>query len=130
MHLTGCKKAVLTYVLLNTPEELTYEEKHNYDSMEKQYRIKTEYHHLSVYYDEDYIMCKDCFKQTHKCKDCVRPFIPEKFEVTMNDETNVIIKSRCRDCDYENFVKSYKENWLGLTPKDPRWKLSYSELNN
>jgi len=41
MHLTGCKKAVLTYVLLNTPEELTYEEKHNYDSMDKKYRIKT-----------------------------------------------------------------------------------------
>ena len=41
MHLTGCKKAVLTYVLLNTPEELTYEEKHNYDSLEKKYRIKT-----------------------------------------------------------------------------------------
>lgn len=41
MYLTGCKKAVLTYVLLNTPEELTYEEKHNYDSLEKKYRIKT-----------------------------------------------------------------------------------------
>lgn len=41
MHLTGCKKAVLTYVLLNTPEELTYEEKHNYDSLDKKYRIKT-----------------------------------------------------------------------------------------
>lgn len=41
MHLTGCRKAVLTYVLLNTPEELTYEEKHNYDSMDKKYRIKT-----------------------------------------------------------------------------------------
>ena len=41
MHLTDCKKAVLTYVLLNTPEELTYEEKHNYDSMDKKYRIKT-----------------------------------------------------------------------------------------
>lgn len=41
MHLTGCKKAVLTYVLLNTPDELTYEEKHNYDNMPKEYRIKT-----------------------------------------------------------------------------------------
>ena len=41
LHLTGCKKAVLTYVLLNTPEELTYEEKHNYDNLDKQYRIKT-----------------------------------------------------------------------------------------
>lgn len=41
MHLTGCKKAVLTYVLLNTPEELTYEDKHNYDNMDKKYRIKT-----------------------------------------------------------------------------------------
>ena len=41
MHLTGCKKAVLTYVLLNTPEELTYEDKHNYDNMDKKNRIKT-----------------------------------------------------------------------------------------
>ena len=41
MHLTGCKKAVLTYVLLNTPEELTYEEKHNYDNVDKKYKIKT-----------------------------------------------------------------------------------------
>jgi hypothetical protein len=51
MHLTGCKKAVLTYVLLNTPEELTYEEKHNYDSMEKQYRIKT----FEIEYSEEVI---------------------------------------------------------------------------
>lgn len=41
MHLTGCKKAVLTYVLLNTPDELTYEEKHNYDNVDKKYKIKT-----------------------------------------------------------------------------------------
>lgn len=41
MHLTGCKKAVLTYVLLNTPEELTYETQHNYDSVNKEYKIKT-----------------------------------------------------------------------------------------
>lgn len=51
MHLTGCKKAVLTYVLLNTPEELTYEEKHNYDNLDKKYRIKT-YH---VDYDVEII---------------------------------------------------------------------------
>jgi len=41
MHLTGCKKAVLTYVLLNTPPELTYEAKYNYDELDKKYRIKT-----------------------------------------------------------------------------------------
>lgn len=40
MHLTRCKKARLVYVLLNTPEELTYEEKHNYDDMDAKYRIK------------------------------------------------------------------------------------------
>ena len=41
MYLTGCKKAVLTYVLLNTPEELTYEPQHNYDNVAKEYKIKT-----------------------------------------------------------------------------------------
>lgn len=41
MHLTGRKKATLVYVLLNTPEELHWEEQHNYDSLDKQYRIKT-----------------------------------------------------------------------------------------
>ena len=51
MHLTGCKKAVLTYVLLNTPEELTYEEKHNYDNMDKKYRIKT----FEIEYSEEVI---------------------------------------------------------------------------
>ena len=51
MRLTGCKKAVLTYVLLNTPEELTYEEKHNYDSMDKKYRIKT----FNIDYSEEVI---------------------------------------------------------------------------
>lgn len=51
MHLTGCKKAVLTYVLLNTPEELTYEEKHNYDNMDKKYRIKT----FTIEYSEEVI---------------------------------------------------------------------------
>jgi len=51
MHLTGCKKAVLTYVLLNTPEELTYEEKHDYDNVDVKYRIKT----YSFNYDESVI---------------------------------------------------------------------------
>ena len=41
MHLTGCKKAVLTYVLLNTPDFMIYETKHEYDAMDKKYRIKT-----------------------------------------------------------------------------------------
>lgn len=42
MHLTGCKRAGLVYVLLNTPEELLgYESIHNYDHLESKYRIKT-----------------------------------------------------------------------------------------
>lgn len=41
MHLTGCKKAVLTYVLLNTPEELTFEEKHDYSNVDEKFKIKT-----------------------------------------------------------------------------------------
>lgn len=51
MELTGCKKAVLVYVLLNTPDELTYEEKHNYDNLDKKYRIKT----YKIDYDESVI---------------------------------------------------------------------------
>ena len=41
MHLTGKKKARLVYILLNTPENLTYETPHNYDAIDKKYRIKT-----------------------------------------------------------------------------------------
>ena len=41
MHLTGCRKAVLTYVLLNTPQELTYEPQHNYDNIDQKFKIKT-----------------------------------------------------------------------------------------
>jgi hypothetical protein len=51
MHLTGCKKACLVYVLLNTPEELTYEEKHNYDDMDAKYRIK----HFEIEYNAEVI---------------------------------------------------------------------------
>lgn len=51
MHLTGCKKAVLTYVLLNTPEELTYEPQHNYDNVDKKYKIKT----FEIEYDPEVI---------------------------------------------------------------------------
>jgi hypothetical protein len=51
MHLTGKRKASLVYVLLNTPEELQYEEKHNYDAMEKKYKIKT----FAIDYSEDVI---------------------------------------------------------------------------
>ena len=40
MHLTGKKKARVVYVLLNTPEELRWEEKHDYSNMDKKYRIK------------------------------------------------------------------------------------------
>ena len=51
MHLTGCKKAVLVYVLLNTPEELTFETKHNYDNVSKEYKIKT----FEIDYDAEVI---------------------------------------------------------------------------
>ncbi len=51
MELTGCKKAVLVYVLLNTPDELIYERKHIYDDLDKKYRIKT----YEVEYDAEVI---------------------------------------------------------------------------
>lgn len=51
MHLTGCRKAVLTYVLLNTPEELTFETKHNYDNVSKDFKIKT----FEIEYDAEVI---------------------------------------------------------------------------
>jgi len=51
MHLTGKRKSRLVYVLLNTPEELLYEEKHSYDNMDKKYRIKT----YEIEYSEDVI---------------------------------------------------------------------------
>ena len=41
MHLTGKSKARLVYLLLNTPEKLTYEPQHKYDNVDKKYRIKT-----------------------------------------------------------------------------------------
>lgn len=51
MHLTGCTKAVLTYVLLNTPEEVVYETPQNYDDLDKKYRIKT----FEIVYDSSVI---------------------------------------------------------------------------
>ena len=51
MHLTGCTKAVLTYVLLNTPEEVVYETPQNYDDLDKKYRIKT----FEIDYDQNVI---------------------------------------------------------------------------
>lgn len=70
MELTGCKKAVLTYVLLNTPEELQYEEKHNYDVMEKKYKIKT----FEIQYSEDVIA--DLKQRVTN----IRNFIKENYE--------------------------------------------------
>ena len=70
MHLTGCRKAVLTYVLLNTPEELTYEEKHNYDAMDKKYRIKT----FEIEYSEKVIA--DLKERVTN----IRTFITENYE--------------------------------------------------
>ena len=51
MWLTGKRKARVVYVLLNTPEHLTYEPQHNYDHLDKKYRIKA----FSVDYDQSFI---------------------------------------------------------------------------
>src|SRR5690606_5995419 len=41
LHLTGRKKGRVVYLLLNTPEEISpYEVKHDYNSIDKKYRIK------------------------------------------------------------------------------------------
>lgn len=39
MHLTGLKKAILVYCLINTPENIQ-NESYNYDNLEKKFRIK------------------------------------------------------------------------------------------
>lgn len=52
MHITGCKKAELVYVLLNTPEKLTWEAQHNYDNIAKEYRIKS----YKIDYDPEVIL--------------------------------------------------------------------------
>ncbi len=49
MALTGKRKARLVYVLLNTPEEISpWELKHDYNELDKKYRIKT----FTIEYDE------------------------------------------------------------------------------
>ena len=49
MHLTQKDKAQLVYVLMNTPEELTFEESHDYTEINSKYRIKT----FDIEYDEE-----------------------------------------------------------------------------
>lgn len=51
MHLTGKTKSRLVYVLLNTPEELTWEQQNDYSNLDKKYRIKT----FSIDYDKSVI---------------------------------------------------------------------------
>ena len=51
MHLTGKRKAQLVYVLMNTPDELTYEFSHDYSEITSNYRIKT----FDIDYDEEII---------------------------------------------------------------------------
>lgn len=51
MHLTGCKSAKLVYVLLDTPESLTYEIKRTYEHLEKKFRIKS----YDIEYDQSVI---------------------------------------------------------------------------
>ena len=41
MHLTGKRKAQLCYVLMNTPEDLTFDEPIDYAEIDSKYRIKT-----------------------------------------------------------------------------------------
>jgi hypothetical protein len=52
MHLTGARKAVLCYLLMNTPEAITWETPHDYSGMDKKYRIKT----YQVHYDAEVIV--------------------------------------------------------------------------
>jgi len=51
MHLTGRKKAQLVYVLMNTPEQLTFEDSHDYTNISSQYRIKS----FDIDYSEEVI---------------------------------------------------------------------------
>jgi len=51
MHLTGKRDAQLVYVLMNTPEELTLEESHDYSEINSKYRIKI----FEVEYQEEVI---------------------------------------------------------------------------
>jgi len=51
MHLTGKRKATLCYVLMNTPEHLSYEEPQDYTEVASKYRIKT----FNIEYDTEVI---------------------------------------------------------------------------
>ena len=51
MHLTGKRSAELVYCLMNTPEELTYEEVCDYSHLSSSYRIKS----FAIDYDEEVI---------------------------------------------------------------------------
>ena len=51
MHLTGKKKAELVYVLMNTPEDIGYEEVFDYSHLSHKYRIKS----FFIDYDEEVI---------------------------------------------------------------------------
>jgi hypothetical protein len=51
MHLTGKRKAELVYCLMNTPDELAYEDVFDYSNLSSKYRIKSFY----IDYDEDVI---------------------------------------------------------------------------
>lgn len=70
MHLTGKKKARVVYVLLNTPDELTWEEKHDYSNMDKKYRIKD----FVVEYDENIILkLQEKVKEARKYIETINP---------------------------------------------------------
>ena len=51
MHLTGKRRAQVVFVLMNTPEELTFEDVHDYSNIPSQYRIKI----FNIDYSEEVI---------------------------------------------------------------------------
>ena len=80
---------------------------------------------MDTYYDEDYIMCKDCFKQTHKCSGCSIYFVPWN-----NGEDFGLSKKMCKPCANQDWEDFYKEDVLGIRRDDPRFKMSISTLLN
>jgi hypothetical protein len=66
MHLTGKRKATLVYVLLNTPEEMHWETQHNYDALDKKYRVKT----FDIIYDASVI--KDLQSRVLKIREFIQ----------------------------------------------------------
>lgn len=69
MHLTGMKKAKLVYVLLNTPEGLSYKIQTNYDDIDPKYRIKP----FDIAYDEAVI--SQIEKRVIECREYINSLL-------------------------------------------------------